>query len=461
MSADPFDPADKPDSDPLARTVIVPSPRNMPPAQGMQPGQARPVRTGFNHLHDTAIPKSGSSFDLSAYSNPLIRAAGPILMSAMQLKESVSNSDPEGVRARMSGEMRAFDHNAKNFGVTIPQTNAARYILCTFIDEVVMGTPWGAQSGWSGTSLLSEFYGETFGGEKVFVVIDRALKETNNYALLLELAYIIIGLGFEGQYKVRNKDEIKKVQARLYQALRTRQLAGDKALSPHWRGEEENRSDRLMKLVPLWLIFLYGLAALGVLYAVYSFLLNDAREPVYRIVGEIEKDAGNWLAELPPPDVAPFDLEARLQPYVGNGVDVSIDDGVATISMTGRTNDLPLFESGSYRVHKRADPILDRIASVLNDIPGDVTLTGHTDAQGRIQSNRILSRRRADEVRVQLHQRGIAVERIETRGYGSSEPRVVPERNESDRSRNRRVEVRFRVPDNMPANIVTTGGATE
>jgi len=245
---DPFDA-----NDPMARTVIVP-------------------------------------IDPSAYPNPLIRAAGPILMSATQLKDTLTNADPSAVRTRMSSEMRAFDKNAKNFGVSIPQTNAARYILCTFIDEIVMSTPWGAQSGWSKRSLLSEFYGETSGGAKVFTVIDRAQNEPGSYNLLLELSYMVLALGFEGQYRIRNGGELKKIQDNLFHSIRMQKAAEEKTLSPNWRGEEQNRSDRFIKIVPLWIIALGGLTLMGFLYGSYAIALNEVREPIYRITQQMETD---------------------------------------------------------------------------------------------------------------------------------------------------------------------------
>ena len=441
MAGDPFNPSD---NDPMARTVMVPSPSNRKPR-----GVARQPVDGSTSSRNFTVPKSGKSFDLAAYPNPLIRAAGPLLMSAIQLKETLSNSDPNAVRKRMSAEMRAFDQNAKNFGVSISQTNAARYLLCTFVDEVVMTTPWGSQSGWSGRSLLSEFYGETFGGEKVFTVIDRAMREPEKNSLLLELAYVILSLGFEGQYRVRDGGKLKIIQDSLYQTLRRQTPATDKLLSPNWRGEESNRSDRLMKIVPLWMIALIGLGVMGFLYGIYALALNEVREPVYRIVQQIEAEGRDLMAAAPAPEVEPFDLEERLSPFVGDGLEVDVTQGVATISLVGAHDALPLYRSGSARLHRRASPMLQKVAAILEEIPGSVTITGHTDSQGRVLSNQALSERRAKTVMGELVYHGADKERFETRGFGSNQPVIANEKTAEDRAANRRVEIRFRVPDTM------------
>ncbi len=435
-------------NDPLARTVIVPQPGNAPKVQVAPPKQGYRTAEGNIKSAQTGIP-----FDVNAYPNPLVRAAGPILLSAMQLRGTLTNADPQKVRKRIAAEMRAFEHNAKGFGVSTPQVNAARYILCTFFDEVVMGTPWGATSGWSRKSLLAEFHGETFGGERVFAVIDKALSEPGNYARLLELAYIVLLLGFEGQYRVRDGGQLKTVQDKLYETLRRQRVSLDKTLSPHWRGEEAPKSEKFMKIIPLWMITLAGMALLGFIYVSFSVALNEVHDPIYRLARQIGEDGGDLMAASPAPLIEPFDLEGRLAPYVGHGLDVDIQSGVATITIHGNINGYPLFRSGNAQIFKAALPMIKKIADVLQDVDGDVTIIGHTDSVGRIRSNQKLSTLRARAVRGEFAALGIDRARIETRGVGASQPIIKHEKTKQDRAQNRRVEIRFRVPDGMEASL--------
>ena len=50
---------------------------------------------------------------------------------------------------------------------------AARYVLCTMIDEAAADTPWGGSGVWGRHSLLAMFHNETEGGEKVFQLMAR------------------------------------------------------------------------------------------------------------------------------------------------------------------------------------------------------------------------------------------------------------------------------------------------
>jgi outer membrane protein OmpA-like peptidoglycan-associated protein len=90
-----------------------------------------------------------------------------------------------------------------------------------------------------------------------------------------------------------------------------------------------------------------------------------------------------------------------------------------------------------------ATATLDR--EVVPELRADPDLTvvveGHTDAVGSDTYNQSLSERRAAAVKSYLVGQGIAASRIESRGYGESQP-VADNETELGRSKNRRVEIK-------------------
>jgi outer membrane protein OmpA-like peptidoglycan-associated protein len=68
-----------------------------------------------------------------------------------------------------------------------------------------------------------------------------------------------------------------------------------------------------------------------------------------------------------------------------------------------------------------------------------IALSGHTDNIGNKSSNLLLSQNRAAAVKAYLVAKGIAANRIETAGYGSSKP-VASNSTDAGRAKNRRVE---------------------
>lgn len=82
-----------------------------------------------------------------------------------------------------------------------------------------------------------------------------------------------------------------------------------------------------------------------------------------------------------------------------------------------------LFDFDSSTLKPGAYAEIDRVAGVLVQYPETmIRVEGHTDNKGSEQYNQRLSERRAEAVKGALLQRGVAPERIQTIGYGESQP---------------------------------------
>ena len=238
-------------------------------------------------------PISAQSFSTEPISiqgagkNALVNSAVTLFSLAVQLRGSMTNNNVESLKAHISNEIQKFEKVAKNTGVANEQISVARYALCTLLDETVMNTPWGNASKWSEQSLLSIFHRENLGGEKFFALIDRASTEPVRNLLLLEFLYVCLALGFEGKYGIINngKEKLEEVRENLYRLLRTHTADIERDLSPNWRNHE-NRSSRLIKYIPLWVVAAISGAVLLSLFIGFSYLLNSNAIPVLM---ELEK----------------------------------------------------------------------------------------------------------------------------------------------------------------------------
>src|SRR5690606_37363805 len=99
------------------------------------------------------------------------------------------------------------------------------------------------------------------------------------------------------------------------------------------------------------------------------------------------------------------------------------------------------FENGKADILSYMHSDLNKVANFLIDHPYlDLTISGHTDSQGKEDSNLRLSQARADAIKAYLiYEFKIDSSRIEAHGYGSSMP-IVEEKNDASRRLNRRVE---------------------
>ncbi|WP_071871066.1 type IVB secretion system protein IcmH/DotU [Atopomonas hussainii] len=223
--------------------------------------------------------RPAESFNLSI--NPLVAAAARLLSEVVRLKHS---DEPEQLRAlqeQLAGEMKLFEHRALHDGVENSQVMAARYVLCTVLDEAVVTTAWGNESEWSQMSLLSHFHNETFGGEKFFQLLERLSRNPVKHLPMLELMYLCLSLGFEGKYRVLSRGmlELEGIRDSLYRQIRM--LRGDtpRELSPHWQGLRDVRR-RLLRIVPWWLVLLLSAASMAAIYGGFSWVLSQERTAV-------------------------------------------------------------------------------------------------------------------------------------------------------------------------------------
>ncbi|MCQ2347846.1 MAG: OmpA family protein [Paludibacteraceae bacterium] len=99
------------------------------------------------------------------------------------------------------------------------------------------------------------------------------------------------------------------------------------------------------------------------------------------------------------------------------------------------------FATNKTKILPMSEPTLAELFGFLDRNPEvRIKIMGHTDSVGKDQANQILSEGRANAVRQELIERGIAADRIEAEGYGETRPIDTNDTDEG-RQNNRRVEV--------------------
>jgi type VI secretion system protein ImpK len=411
-----------------------------PGSAATQPGQATIAAAGG--------AGSGASFVafLSGGINPLMQAAASLLILAGRLREQISNADVENLHSQGVHEIRAFEERARRAAVPDEDVLAARYALCSLIDEAVLNTPWGGESGWAGRSLLVTFHRESSGGEKVFQIIDRVLNDPRRYLALLELLYVCLALGFEGRYRLEERGAARLTDIRhdLFRCIQSLRGNAEIDLSPQWKGVEDKRR-AVVRIVPLWVVAAACAAVLLAAYIILNAKLSNRADPLNAALARVGREP---LYSAPVPKVAApeFGLRELLASQIARGA-VSVEDqpgGNQLITLT--VNDL--FASGSEVVNPQYVSLINEIGAAAEKVPGRYTVTGHTDDQPvrsfRFPDNFALSRARAvqvaDLLKTQIHDPG----RVDFVGVGSSEPRFTPASLPENRARNRRVSITHR-----------------
>jgi type VI secretion system protein ImpK len=430
-------------------TILRPRPGRRPTAAReihpplQPPSPAQPLPSGSATVA-TSVRFEGAGFpDIPlGGSNALLYSAVPLLVLAGRLRGQIAHADVESVRSQVVNEMRAFEDRVRAAGVPAEDVLAARYALCTVIDEAVLNTPWGAQSGWAGQSLLVTFHRESAGGDKFFRILDRVISEPSRYLSLLELLHACLALGFEGRYRLDEQGpaRIAEVRQNLYRVIHGVRGAGEPDLSPHWKGIEDRRSP-VVRFVPLWVIATACSVVLIGAFILFNAWLSERTDGIKATLANVGTEP--LFSAEPVPDAPEISLKTLLAGEIARGLLSVNEDPSGRTSITITAPDL--FASASASVNLRYADLIGAIGAALERVPGHVTVTGHTDDQPlrslRYADNFELSSARAVEVANLLRARLRDAGRVDFTGKGSSEPRYRPESLPENRARNRRVEI--------------------
>lgn len=281
------------------RTVIRPAPggRSKEPARSTNPAAEppapQPATTRYQPQQEMHVQASMNTNPVDsgvfAGMNPMLDAASTLIAVFQKTRQSVSHRDVGGLHQRLSSEIRQFENSLKMMQIKPEVILSARYCVCTVLDEAVLNTPWGSESGWSQRTLLSIFHNETAGGEKFFQILERMKEYPADNIEILELLYVFISLGFEGKYRVahRGRDAIEQLRDELFSCIRMIRGEYERSLSPSWQGLGNVRNS-MTRYIPFWVVASVLGVVLVLSYSGLRFWLFENSSPV---VAELEQIA--------------------------------------------------------------------------------------------------------------------------------------------------------------------------
>ena len=270
------------------------------------PSFFRPVAADTGSSRN-AVPYIAQQTSVTSYSpglNPLVSAASELLLSIVRIRtargvpspfrpgvssgHSESEETVEQMRASLEAEIRAFERRALAASdIEQAQLIASRYVLCTAVDEAVSTSLSGENGEWSRQGLLSTFHNETWGGEKFFQILDRCMQQPARNLYILELMYLLLSLGFEGKFGVRERGPIalESLRDKIYKQIRLLRGEPPQDLSP--KIEPPRGRHRIHAYIPVWLVLAVFLFAIGVTFIGFSTLLEKQVDPLLGVMSVI------------------------------------------------------------------------------------------------------------------------------------------------------------------------------
>lgn len=380
--------------------------------------------------------------------NLLLAEAGPVLALAAGIRSGRVRLAMPQFHRQATDAIASFDRTiAPHYSQETRQR--AKYALCATIDDVAQNLPGVGNDGaeWARRSLVVSFFHENIGGDRFWQLVDDMLRSPAENRDIIELYHACLAAGFEGRFRVMpdGQRRLHEIMARLQGALEHVRSLSPIEMSPRWRGEKAP-----LTKVGFWAyVGIAAAAAAAVLFVLYVgfrlILMNtgeDPHEAVTALIPEERLRLSREAGDMPAAESAQAGrLKQFLAPEIQQGL-VTVDEDGQTVRV--RTTVGQLFRSGDDQLEPGREALFDRIGKAIEEEPGPVVVEGHADsdrvANLSFPDNQSLSAARAQVVAAIIRRNLSDGSRVESRGFGDSQP-IASNETAEGKSQNRRVEV--------------------
>ncbi len=163
--------------------------------------------------------------DFSLGLNPLVNCASHLLAEIVRLRAcGAEDADERKTRARrrlLEDGLREFERAALGCGLDGAVVRAAGCLLCAALDESSDASPSGVHEDRPEPGYLSFFHGEASGDGTFFRIVEHGLRQPSEDLHLLELAYLLLVIGFEGRCRQRpgGTAELRRLREKIYRRV--------------------------------------------------------------------------------------------------------------------------------------------------------------------------------------------------------------------------------------------------
>ncbi|WP_271272509.1 type IVB secretion system protein IcmH/DotU [Aliamphritea hakodatensis] len=200
----------------------------------------------------------------SQYPNPLLNACAEALALCVSVQRM---SRPDDMHRFRQGLVNAItDLKQRIAGLDYPASVADKtcFLFCIVLDEFILNCDWNEECRWENQTLLSELFGMRDGGEQFYAVVEKALSQPNLLVDMLEVIYVLLKIGFKGQYHLQGQKHIDGIYYKIESVLRDTQAPSLQIPLHTEKPARPRRSPRPGGQMPfLWLavLFMFAIAA--------------------------------------------------------------------------------------------------------------------------------------------------------------------------------------------------------
>ena len=380
--------------------------------------------------------------------NPLMAAASRFLAICAAVQAERQIGDAPTLLTRAMTELKSFERAATGAGLSAEDLNRARYALAATLDDIAQNLPGGAAADWARQSVVVQAFGQAFGGDQFWGILDALLARPSANQDMLELFHACLAVGFVGKFRIGG-DGPRQIQARMgaiHNALSGIRARPETDLVPAWRGVPTPIA-RTSRWLLVLLIAGAALAALLITFLALKFFLDARDETAWGKLRALPPAAHVTIDRAGPGlAVAASTQLERIRGRLTSSCIAADEDGGSVRLTIAACPGLPggMFDKGADRVADAYAPLIIEAARALVPENGAIGVVAHTDsdpiASASFPDNLALSTARAANVVALLTGNGVDAARMTPAGRGDQEP--VDRADTADaKAHNRRVEL--------------------
>jgi type VI secretion system protein ImpK len=193
--------------------------------------------------HRTSLAAAGWVAPRPAGGSPLAKmywvCSDPLTL-ASQLANARELPSPDVLQHRVSGLFEQMMRKCHEAGFPEQDALEAKYAITAFTDEQIFRSPWPGKAQWMGQPLQLIYFNENTAGEGFFRHM-AMLQSQPHRAHVLEVYYLCLCLGFQGQYAVRGGEGLGPIIEQVGARLDARVGSAD-VISPHGESRDAFRA---------------------------------------------------------------------------------------------------------------------------------------------------------------------------------------------------------------------------
>ncbi|MGP0059135.1 MAG: type IVB secretion system protein IcmH/DotU [Beijerinckiaceae bacterium] len=440
-----YPPADGSDD----RTIFQPMPvRRMPLRRAAGPSADATTQTSPSPGAPRRARQEATEVSV-ANNNPLIRAAGPLLLLLGRLRTSLVRASVPTLVPQIIQSIERVDTKLLAEGVSVATAERVKYCLCVTADEVLTNLPGSEDRVAAEGGIARQFFGDSARSDRFLAAVKAAESEDPE---LLEFQHACLSLAFVGNSRLLgvNAATLQTSRRDLLERMKKLGASRHKALSPHWQGLALPAPGVRLQ-IPFWAITGIVGMALFALYLMLRTVLGLQAESVAQTMRQlappISITARNDI--LPPAPLPPTPTQASQLARIRTALAANI--AAETLSVEATPNQVfiriptrMIFPPERATIRDDFRLIALHIATALDGERGPIKVIGHTDdtpiINSRYTSNFALSLDQAKSVAALIRRSLTQPDRIDAEGKGAEAP-LEDNNTPEGRAMNRRIEI--------------------